>query len=70
MLAGSLAGADRPFLQKLYAAGIRGSYDGLAIHPYGEARAGTRWIHAAQVAAGDRTPLWITEFGWTDLPGV
>lgn len=86
VLAGSLAGADRPFLRKLYAAGIRGAYDGLAIHPYNEWRApddrweprwkqytllpGTRWIHAAQLAAGDRTPLWITEFGWTSCRGA
>jgi hypothetical protein len=69
VLAASLAGADRSFLSRLYAAGIRGSYDGLAIHPYGESRAGTRSIHAAQVAAGDRTPLWITEFGWTSCRG-
>jgi hypothetical protein len=70
VLAGSLAGADRPFLARLYAAGIRGSYDGLAIHPYGESRAGTRAIRAAQLAAGDRAPIWVTEFGWTSCRGA
>lgn len=34
VLAGSLSGADLPFLGQLYQDGIIGSYDGLAIHPY------------------------------------
>jgi hypothetical protein len=81
VLAGALAFADRPFLEALYAHGIRGSYDGISLHPYNEWRhPGDRWrpewreytflpglesIRAAQEQAGDRAPLWITEFGWT-----
>jgi polysaccharide biosynthesis protein PslG len=81
VLAGALAFADRPFLEALYAEGIQGSYDGISLHPYNEWRhpgdrwreewrkyafvPGLEWIRAAQERVGDRTPLWITEFGWT-----
>lgn len=34
VIAGSLAGADIPFLRALYRDGIRGHYDGIALHPY------------------------------------
>jgi hypothetical protein len=80
VLAGSLATADVPFLKELYAHGMKGHYDGLAIHPYNEWRdpadmweerwkqytliPGTRWIRETQLANGDETPLWLTEFGW------
>jgi len=85
VLAGSLAAADRPFLEALYANGMKGSYDAISIHPYNEWRApsdrwqpqwkqytflpGIEWIHDAQQAAGDNTPLWLTEFGWTSCSG-
>jgi hypothetical protein len=81
VLAGALAFADRPFLERLYAAGIQGSYDGISVHPYNEWRhpgdrwrpewrkytflPGLEWVRAAQEQVGDRAPLWITEFGWT-----
>jgi hypothetical protein len=80
VLAGSLATADVPFLRELYARGMKGHYDGLAIHPYNEWRdpadmweerwkqytliPGTRWVRETQLAHGDETPLWLTEFGW------
>jgi hypothetical protein len=86
VIAGAIAAADRPFLDDLYARGIKGYYDGVSIHPYNEWRdpydrwkdqwkqytflPGIEWIHAAQVAAGDNTPLWITEFGWDTCVGV
>ncbi|MBA3305783.1 MAG: cellulase family glycosylhydrolase, partial [Thermoleophilaceae bacterium] len=82
VLAGALSFADRPFLDRLYALGIKGSYDGISVHPYNEWRApgdmwdnewkrytlipGLRSIRAAQQAVGDNTPVWITEFGWTN----
>lgn len=85
VLAGSLAGADRPFLEALYANGMKGSYDGISVHPYNEDRApsdrwhaqwkkytflpGTEWIREGQLAAGDDKPLWLTEFGWTSCSG-
>jgi len=82
VLAGALSFADRDFLVRLYALGIKGSYDGISVHPYNEWRApgdmwenewkrytlipGLRSIRAAQQAVGDNTPVWITEFGWTN----
>lgn len=65
VLAGSLVGADGRFLRALYAAGIKGSYDGLAVHYYDIVLGSLRTIRAVQRAAGDSKPLWLTEFGWT-----
>ena len=81
VLGGALAFADRPFLDALYANGIKGYHDGISVHPYNEARGpadrwkaewkqytllpGIEWIRAGQVAAGDPKPLWVTEFGWS-----
>jgi hypothetical protein len=65
VLAGSLVGADGAFLEALYAAGIKGSYDGLAVHYYDLVLASLRSIRQVQRAAGDTKPVWLTEFGWT-----
>lgn len=81
VLAGAMAFADRPFLERLYAHGINGFHDGISVHPYNETRhpadrwkaewkkfsllSGTESIREAQLAAGDNTPIWVTEFGWT-----
>ena len=81
VLGGSLSHADRPFLEELYEHGIRGHYDGLAVHPFNDGRdprdrfrperrkdtflPGLEWIRDAQQSAGDDTPIWATEFGWT-----
>lgn len=83
VLAGSLAGTDVTFLQQLYAAGIQGYYDGIAVHAYcgtdapgatpagGDIRfefqAGLEAIHALQLQHGDTTPIWVTEFGWDSV---
>jgi exo-beta-1,3-glucanase (GH17 family) len=76
VLAGSLAYADTTFLRALYADGIKGSFDGIAVHPYADGAdpanmavthsflGGIEALHAAQLAAGDNTPMWVTEFGW------
>ncbi|HTZ87770.1 MAG TPA: hypothetical protein VMB05_13975 [Solirubrobacteraceae bacterium] len=64
VLAGSLVGSDGAFLRRLYAAGIKGYYDGLAVHFYTLTLAGLREFRAVQVANGDRSPLWLDEFGW------
>lgn len=85
VIIGALAAADRPFLDELYAQGIKGYYDGISVHPYNEWRdpydrwqpqwkkytflPGMEWIREGQVAAGDNTPLWITEFGWDTCTG-
>ncbi len=85
VIIGALAAADRPFLDELYAQGIKGYYDGISVHPYNEWRdpydrwqpqwkkytflPGMEWIREGQVAAGDNKPLWITEFGWDTCTG-
>jgi polysaccharide biosynthesis protein PslG len=65
VLAGSLVGSDGAFLRALYAAGIKGYYDGLAVHFYHLTLASVRSIHEVQLANGDSTPLWLDEFGWS-----
>jgi len=57
------------FLDGMYAAGARGTFDTLAIHPYAADVAGVMGVLAAARAKldalGDRdVPIWATEFGW------
>ena len=57
------------FLDGMYAAGARGTFDTLAIHPYAADVQGVMGILAAARAKldarGDRDiPIWATEFGW------
>lgn len=66
VLAGSLVGSNGIFLRALYAAGIKGYYDGLAVHYYTVTLADLRSIHAVQLANGDSTPLWLDEFGFSN----
>jgi hypothetical protein len=66
VLGGSLVGANGVFLRLLYKAGIKGYYDGLAIHFYTLTLGAIRAIREIQLANGDATPLWLGEFGWTD----
>jgi Cellulase (glycosyl hydrolase family 5) len=65
VLAGSLVGSNGVFLRLLYAAGIKGYYDGLAVHFYTLALGSLRAIHETQLAHGDTKPLWLDEFGWS-----
>jgi Cellulase (glycosyl hydrolase family 5) len=65
VLAGSLVGSSGVFLRALYAAGIKGYYDGLAIHYYDLTLASVREIRQVQLANGDSKPLWLDEFGWS-----
>ena len=65
MVAGSLVGSNGAFLRALYAAGIKGYYDGLSVHYYHLTLASLRSIHEVQVANGDTKPLWLDEFGWS-----
>jgi hypothetical protein len=65
VVAGSLVGSNGAFLRALYAAGIKGYYDGLAVHFYNLTLASLRSIRQVQLANGDRTPLWLDEFGWS-----
>ena len=65
VLAGSLVGSNGVFLRALYAAGIKGYYDGLAVHFYTLTLASLRSIREVQLANGDTKPLWLDEFGWS-----
>lgn len=65
VLGGSLVGSNGVFLKALYAAGIKGYYDGLAVHFYNLVLGSLRAIHQVQLAAGDTKPLWLNEFGWS-----
>jgi hypothetical protein len=80
VIGGVLANADIEFTQKLYAAGVKGSFDAWSVHPYSEDRSpldpsegqyasnsftlGVPAVHDVMVANGDDKPLWLTEFGW------
>ncbi len=56
VLAGSLVGSNGAFLRALYAAGIKGYYNGLSVHFYNLTLASVRSIHEVQLANGDNTP--------------
>jgi hypothetical protein len=75
---------DVEFLQGMYAAGARGTFDVLGIHPYGgnsspdrdPAACGICFRRAelyrqVMLANGDAgTPAWVTEFGYLHTTGV
>jgi hypothetical protein len=65
VLGGSIVGSNGAFLRALYAAGVKGYYDGLAVHYYHLTLASLRSIHEVQLANGDNEPLWLDEFGWS-----
>jgi hypothetical protein len=66
VLGGSLVGSNGVFLRALYANGIKGYYDGLAVHYYNLTLASLRSIREVQLANRDVQPLWLDEFGWSD----
>ncbi len=65
VLAGSIVGSNGKFLRALYAAGIKGYYDGLSVHFYTLTLGALRSIREVQTANGDDKPLWLDEFGWS-----
>jgi Cellulase (glycosyl hydrolase family 5) len=65
VLGGSLVGANGLFLKALYADGIKGSYDALAVHFYTLTVASLRTFRQVQLENGDSKPLWLDEFGWS-----
>lgn len=65
VLGASIVGSNGAFLKSLYAAGIKGYYDGLSVHFYNLVLASLRSIHEVQLANGDHTPVWLNEFGWS-----
>ncbi len=62
------------FLEQMYRAGAKGSFDTLAIHPYSRNVEGLMALaeSARRVMNrhGDRSRLWITEFGWSTGGGA
>jgi hypothetical protein len=81
ILAGAVMQSDFEYVEKLYAAGIKGSFDAFSIHPYCEDRSPmdpwkTEWmrlsfirgvpkVHDVMLKYGDHSPMWFTEFGWS-----
>jgi hypothetical protein len=65
VLGGSLVGSNGVFLEHLYAEGIKGFYEGLAVQYYDLTLEGLRSIRSVQLAHGDTKPLWLDEFGWS-----
>ncbi|HEY7960597.1 MAG TPA: hypothetical protein VID29_01635 [Solirubrobacteraceae bacterium] len=65
VLGGSLVGSNGVFLRALYAAGIKGFYDGLSVHFYNLVLGSLRATHEVQLANGDAKPIWLDEFGWS-----
>ncbi|HMJ34658.1 MAG TPA: hypothetical protein VK501_12130 [Baekduia sp.] len=70
VLAGSFVGADGRWLTALYDAGMKGSYDGLSVQFYDLPLYALNRTRQVQLAHGDTTPLWLTEFGYTSCAGV
>jgi hypothetical protein len=65
VLAGSFVGGDGKWLQALYAAGIKGSYDAISVHFYDLPLSSLTTTRAVQKANGDSKPIWLAEFGFT-----
>jgi hypothetical protein len=64
VLGGSFVGSNGVFLRDLYAEGIKGYYDGLAVHFYTDTLASLQAIHEVQAKYQDTKPIWLTEVGW------
>jgi polysaccharide biosynthesis protein PslG len=81
LIAGAVMQSDYEFVERLYAAGIKGYFDALSIHPYCEDRSpldpgsdgyirlsfirGVPAVHDVMLRNGDDRPIWLTEFGWS-----
>lgn len=65
VLTGSFVGANGKWLQAMYDAGVKGYYDGLAVHFYDLPLDALKTTRAVQRRNGDTKPQWMTEFGWS-----
>ncbi len=65
VLAGSLVGSNGAFMNALYEEGVKGYYDGVAVHFYTLTLASLRVFREDQLAHHDYKPLWLDEFGWS-----
>lgn len=70
---GGLSGSDTSYVNAAYAAGAKGLFDVMAVHPYtcasdpatSDQYVRYRDVRAAMVAQQDVRPMWFTEFGWS-----
>jgi hypothetical protein len=69
VLAGAFVGADGRWLEAMYKAGIKGSYDALSVHFYDLTLYALRATRKVQRANHDNKPLWLAEFGFTSCWG-
>lgn len=65
VIIGSLVGSNGAFMNALYKAGIKGYYDGVAVHFYTLGLGSLRVFHENQLKHHDHKPLWFDEFGWS-----
>lgn len=81
IIGGSLSQSDHAFTRRLYELGARGSFDAFSVHPYSDdvspldPRAGVdarysfvrgvQKVREVMLAFGDRSPVWLTESGWS-----
>jgi hypothetical protein len=65
VLAGSFVGANGKWLQALYDAGIKGTYDALSVHFYDVPLSALTTTRAVQKKNHDSKPMWLAEFGFT-----
>jgi hypothetical protein len=65
VLAGSFVGANGKWLQALYNAGMKGSYDALSVHFYDLPLSALSTTRAVQKRNHDNKPMWLAEFGFT-----
>jgi hypothetical protein len=81
VVAGSLSQSDHAFEERLYALGVKGSFDAFSVHAYSDdvspldrrptvdARysfvRGVPKIREIMLRHGDRRPVWLTESGWS-----
>lgn len=81
VLFGGMMYADQNWLADAYAAGIKGCFDIFGVHPYMAPSdappdlpdTGDIWrlshlhvLRDTMLSNGDNSPVWITEFGWSD----
>ena len=65
VIAGAFVGTNGKWLQALYDAGFKGSYDGLSVHFYDLPLQALQTTRTVQRRNGDRTPMWLAEFGFS-----
>jgi polysaccharide biosynthesis protein PslG len=85
VVSGGISGVNAEWIGRLYAAGARGWFDALGLHPYQGPAAeppeappaehpyrmtNVERVREVMVGSGDgQVPIWFTEFGWTTGAG-